>query len=405
MPLYGAPSRKYVHWINTLPFPNCLLVENLYDLRFGDVLQQIVQAISSENQILQYDLPEGVPSDVVAIERIQSALNQLARQLSIDSEALSVLKNAACASRFSKGHEDTIVAVLRIVQRLWLQYPHLIAASLEGARVQYSINQKALPAHQQSEIQPGLLASPLKCCKLQKPHILEDCVTNGTTYTNNAVEHIKHLNENNEYERSTSHRENYTKTAIIGMKHASHIDKLAMKTCRWLQSMKLRTALNLKEMDISWIKDAIYFSDGVLLCELAATVLRRFAGMEKMQQIDISHSNNLSTKGVKMTLHGSFQFPSTLGQKKKNLVLAFQLLSQQKLFTLEPFLVDIKDIWKCFFPKRVTEVTTSIGLLSNQDLQRADTVVLSARCIWHLLNNVRRNVIARERAQSRKRIY
>nr|CCA20287.1 AlNc14C90G5658 [Albugo laibachii Nc14] len=397
-------SRKFVHWVNTLPFSECLLVENICELRSGDILQQIVQVISPQHQILSYDLIESQSSDTLGIERIQSVLNQLARQSSTDTEALRVLNDSACALRVYEGDDDTIIEVLKIVQRLWLLHTHTFAPS-EGARVQYSINQEALATHQYLTKRPELLISASKSTKLQKRDIFKKCAANGNADANGAFEPMKRLIENNTSAHDLFQRNYHPKSASNRIAQAPSIEKLAVETCHWLRSLRLFHAGDLKEIDISWLKSPIYFNDGVLLCELVATVLKRFGGMQKMPKIDICNSDTVCPNSIKMTLHGSFQCPHTLGQKKKNLRLAFQLLIQEQLFTLNPFLKSVDDIWKCFFPKCIVEVATQFELRSSQFQPRFDAIAISAGCIWHLLNHIRRNVIEREHALSRKRIY
>lgn len=39
----GVRERLLLHWVNSLPLTKCLLVEELRDLRFGDVLFEVVQ--------------------------------------------------------------------------------------------------------------------------------------------------------------------------------------------------------------------------------------------------------------------------------------------------------------------------------------------------------------------------
>jgi hypothetical protein len=38
----GVRERLLLHWVNSLPLTKCLLVEELRDLRFGDVLHEIL---------------------------------------------------------------------------------------------------------------------------------------------------------------------------------------------------------------------------------------------------------------------------------------------------------------------------------------------------------------------------
>ncbi|KAG6610945.1 uncharacterized protein IUM83_08230 [Phytophthora cinnamomi] len=44
----GVRERKLLHWVNSLPLTKCLLVEELRDLRFGDVLSEVVQWLQNE---------------------------------------------------------------------------------------------------------------------------------------------------------------------------------------------------------------------------------------------------------------------------------------------------------------------------------------------------------------------
>jgi hypothetical protein len=38
-------ERKLLHWVNSLPLMKCLLVEKLSDLRFGDILLEMIKYV------------------------------------------------------------------------------------------------------------------------------------------------------------------------------------------------------------------------------------------------------------------------------------------------------------------------------------------------------------------------
>lgn len=45
-------ARLLLHWVNSLPLTNCLLVDDLADLRFGDVLADIARWVQVTSRII-----------------------------------------------------------------------------------------------------------------------------------------------------------------------------------------------------------------------------------------------------------------------------------------------------------------------------------------------------------------
>ncbi|KAJ0410826.1 hypothetical protein ATCC90586_010149 [Pythium insidiosum] len=115
-----AVERKLLHWVNSLPLPCCLLVDDLRELRFGDVLLAIVTHLDRR--------PTETTGKAVALcseharrQQIQRVLDFVAAQArSCDGDdVLFLLHDDHCVARVLEGDRPVIVALLTVLHRLW----------------------------------------------------------------------------------------------------------------------------------------------------------------------------------------------------------------------------------------------------------------------------------------------
>ncbi|KAF1325794.1 hypothetical protein FI667_g8937, partial [Globisporangium splendens] len=112
-------ERKLVHWVNSLPLPKCLLVETLADLRFGDVLLDIVRCLQHKESQHAEPPDEHCGYPLASIERLRLVLQFVARESrSADQEAMFLVNEARCAERVKRGDRDAICAVVSILKRI-----------------------------------------------------------------------------------------------------------------------------------------------------------------------------------------------------------------------------------------------------------------------------------------------
>ncbi|KAL3670038.1 hypothetical protein V7S43_005408 [Phytophthora oleae] len=117
-------ERLLLHWVNSLPLTKCLLVEELRELRFGDVLVEIVQWLQGRHNSTDADHCEEVSGgdalDQFKItERLRRVVQFTAGECrSQDGDAMYVVNDAECLARLLAGESDTICAVLTVLRRL-----------------------------------------------------------------------------------------------------------------------------------------------------------------------------------------------------------------------------------------------------------------------------------------------
>ncbi|KAE9023830.1 hypothetical protein PF010_g3139 [Phytophthora fragariae] len=89
----GVRERLLLHWVNSLPLTKCLLVEELRDLRFGDVLFEVVQWLQSNSSDEGATCEPSTESDPfasdVVVERIRRVVQFAASECrSQDEDAI-----------------------------------------------------------------------------------------------------------------------------------------------------------------------------------------------------------------------------------------------------------------------------------------------------------------------------
>ncbi|KAE9337517.1 hypothetical protein PF008_g12497 [Phytophthora fragariae] len=122
----GVRERLLLHWVNSLPLTKCLLVEELRDLRFGDVLFEVVQWLQSNSSDEGATCEPSTESDPfasdVVVERIRRVVQFAASECrSQDEDAMYVVNDAECVARVMEGRSDAICAVLTVLKRLSIQ--------------------------------------------------------------------------------------------------------------------------------------------------------------------------------------------------------------------------------------------------------------------------------------------
>ncbi|KAH7462455.1 uncharacterized protein KRP23_13475 [Phytophthora ramorum] len=123
---YCVHARLLLHWVNSLPLIKCLLVEELSDLRFGDVLLEIVEWLQSRNDA-EAIFEDGLTEDDVfengeVMERLRRVVQFVARECrSQDEDAMHIVNNAECVAQVLAGQSKAICAVLTVLKRLGVQ--------------------------------------------------------------------------------------------------------------------------------------------------------------------------------------------------------------------------------------------------------------------------------------------
>ncbi|KAL4085572.1 hypothetical protein PRIC1_014908 [Phytophthora ramorum] len=123
---YCVHARLLLHWVNSLPLIKCLLVEELSDLRFGDVLLEIVEWLQSRNDA-EAIFEDGLTEDDVfengeIMERLRRVVQFVARECrSQDEDAMHIVNNAECVAQVLAGQSKAICAVLTVLKRLGVQ--------------------------------------------------------------------------------------------------------------------------------------------------------------------------------------------------------------------------------------------------------------------------------------------
>ncbi|DAZ95574.1 TPA: hypothetical protein N0F65_005890, partial [Lagenidium giganteum] len=109
-------ERKLLHWVNAIPLTACLLVEDLRELRFGDVLAQITRWIQSDARA---DPTTSTLAYTSAKDAVQAAVQFAAKQSqSEDGDVLYIVNEGRCAQRVLDGDVDAIVAVVHVLKRV-----------------------------------------------------------------------------------------------------------------------------------------------------------------------------------------------------------------------------------------------------------------------------------------------
>lgn len=146
-------QRKLLHWVNSLPPPACLLVSDLRDLRFGDVLLAVVRCVGGDgansittgsntrNNDDEDEDPSESDARSAALERLRRVLNFVAREArSEDRDALFLVNEAQCAERLWCGDPEAFCAVLRVLKRVGDAHAAservALSACAEGERTQ-----------------------------------------------------------------------------------------------------------------------------------------------------------------------------------------------------------------------------------------------------------------------------
>lgn len=115
-------ARKLLHWVNSLPPPVCLLVGELRELRFGDVLLAVACWVGDGDVIAADEKEEhGEAGDArqAALVRLRHVLRFVAAEVrSEDCDALFVVNEVQCAERLWRGDADALCAVLRVLKRV-----------------------------------------------------------------------------------------------------------------------------------------------------------------------------------------------------------------------------------------------------------------------------------------------
>ncbi|KAL4114078.1 hypothetical protein PRIC2_014758 [Phytophthora ramorum] len=124
---YCVHARLLLHWVNSLPLIKCLLVEELSDLRFGDVLLEIVEWLQQSRNDAEAIFEDGLTEDDVfengeIMERLRRVVQFVARECrSQDEDAMHIVNNADCVAQVLAGQSKAICAVLTVLKRLGVQ--------------------------------------------------------------------------------------------------------------------------------------------------------------------------------------------------------------------------------------------------------------------------------------------
>lgn len=112
-------ERLLVHWINSLPITSCLLVRELPDLRFGDILSEIVRWLKTQEQeVRTLASPISATSGDVR-QRVHKVVNFVARECCTqDEDAMYTVNQTDCVKRIMSGDHEAIGSVLIILKRL-----------------------------------------------------------------------------------------------------------------------------------------------------------------------------------------------------------------------------------------------------------------------------------------------
>ncbi|GMF16281.1 unnamed protein product [Phytophthora lilii] len=152
-------ERLLLHWVNSLPITKCLLVEELRDLRFGDVLLEIVELLQHDSVAGQSSVRDAARDDGAfdsnAIEgRLRRVIQFVARECrSQDGRAMYIVNDQKCQSRVMAGESDVICAVLTVLRRLSVDRAHEHKndkAGLHRRREQERLIKLELSLHQAS---------------------------------------------------------------------------------------------------------------------------------------------------------------------------------------------------------------------------------------------------------------
>ncbi|ETK87744.1 hypothetical protein L915_07878 [Phytophthora nicotianae] len=113
-------ERLLLHWVNSLPLTKCLLVEGLRDLRFGDVLYEIVQWLQHNSADAGDGISEGDGFDNDGVvERLHRVVQFAASECrSQDEDAMYIVNDSNCIARVISGESDATCAVLTVLKRL-----------------------------------------------------------------------------------------------------------------------------------------------------------------------------------------------------------------------------------------------------------------------------------------------
>lgn len=112
-------ERLLLHWVNSLPITSCLLVRELPDLRFGDILSEIVRWVKTQDRLVRtFDSPVSATLDDVR-KRVRKVVNFVARECCTrDEDAMYVVNQTNCVECVMKGDRVAISSVLVILKRL-----------------------------------------------------------------------------------------------------------------------------------------------------------------------------------------------------------------------------------------------------------------------------------------------
>lgn len=114
-----ARERLLVHWVNSLPITSCLLVRELPDLRFGDILSEIVRWLNTQDRdVRTLDSPISATLGDVR-KRVHKVVDFVARECCTrDEDAMYVVNQTNCVERIMSGDHEAIGSVLMILKRL-----------------------------------------------------------------------------------------------------------------------------------------------------------------------------------------------------------------------------------------------------------------------------------------------
>ncbi|KAG7399679.1 hypothetical protein PHYBOEH_008186 [Phytophthora boehmeriae] len=111
-------ERKLLHWINSLPLTKCLLVEELRDLRFGDVLHEIVEWLQCSAVIDKSTMSkcDEFATDTMT-ERLRRVVQLAARECrSQDTDAIS-------SARFKKRKMTSVLFATDVSKKRFSSAP------------------------------------------------------------------------------------------------------------------------------------------------------------------------------------------------------------------------------------------------------------------------------------------
>ncbi|KAG1691977.1 hypothetical protein DVH05_025956 [Phytophthora capsici] len=321
-------ERLLLHWVNSLPLTKCLLVEELRELRFGDVLVEIVQWLQDESTNCE-EVPGGDALDQYKImERLRRVVQFTAMECrSHDGDAMYIVNDAQCLSRLVAGESDAICAVLTVLRRLTAQrYDENDTDALCRRRDQEQMIENALHLTQISE------KAPQEQLTKQKPKRVQPVPSrsrrikpkdNTKTDTKYPLQHSRATKQSKKKPKLTKKRVNCPatgnttdekkvsdrteRTHSVGMldprarSERSSNDFRAKCFSNWAK-LVLQVEMPLE----SWKLDSprkiwLTFANGILLRRIAAELVRRCGGQLKCstaeaKDLDYPVANGLAEK-------------------------------------------------------------------------------------------------------------